>query len=142
MSTITHNLDVLEIALSQFSKDLNERRLAFVDQNRDLYITPVLKEHPVRARARVCVYACACCARVCRCFHFFLSYPCLLQIKLQTMVDTVAWNDSSDMLAALADGKLVSWLYPGIAFVDKDLIEFVCFLLWCGMVCVLCLCCA
>ena len=48
VSTINHNLDVLEIALSHFSGDMNERRLAFIDQNRDLYITPVLKELPVR----------------------------------------------------------------------------------------------
>lgn len=48
VSTITHNLDIVEVALSQFSSDMNDRRLAFIDQNRDLYITPVLQEHPVR----------------------------------------------------------------------------------------------
>ena len=55
VSTINHNLDVLEIALSQFSGDMNERRLAFIDQNRDLYITPVMKEQPVRALCATCV---------------------------------------------------------------------------------------
>lgn len=89
VGTITHNLDVLEVALSQFSGDMNERRLAFIDQNKDLYITPVLREESV---------------------------------KLQTMVDCVAWNDSSDMLAALADGQLLTWLYPAVVSIDKDLI--------------------
>lgn len=90
VSTITHNLDIVDIALSQHSTDMNERKLVFIDQNRDLYITPVVKEHP---------------------------------IKLQTMVDCAIWNDSSDMLAALADGKLVTWMYPAAVFVDKDLVD-------------------
>ena len=49
------------------------------------------------------------------------------------MVDCVAWNDSSDMLAALADGKLLTWLYPSVVFVDKDLVE--CVFPPCVMVC-------
>lgn len=32
--------------------------------------------------------------------------------KVATMVDTAIWNDCSDMLTAIADGVLVTWLYP------------------------------
>lgn len=92
LSTHTHGLDILEVSLSQFSQGVQERKLAFVDSNRDLYVTPVTQEHPV---------------------------------KLCTMVDCIVWNDCSDMLAALADGQLVTWMYPGVVFVDKDLLEYV-----------------
>merc|ERR1712032_1401484 len=32
------------------------------------------------------------------------------------------WNDSTDMLIALADEKLVIYIYPAVCFVDKDLL--------------------
>merc|ERR1719440_824329 len=42
--------------------------------------------------------------------------------KLGAMVDTFMWNDVTDMLVALIDGKLVIFLYPMVVFVDKDLL--------------------
>eukprot|EP00357_Protocruzia_adherens_P036295 CAMPEP_0115012696 /NCGR_PEP_ID=MMETSP0216-20121206/24908_1 /TAXON_ID=223996 /ORGANISM="Protocruzia adherens, Strain Boccale" /LENGTH=748 /DNA_ID=CAMNT_0002381837 /DNA_START=628 /DNA_END=2874 /DNA_ORIENTATION=+ len=44
-------------------------------------------------------------------------------IKLTTMVDSFKWNDRTDMLAALSDGKLHVWYYPNALYVDKDLLE-------------------
>jgi intraflagellar transport protein 80 len=44
-------------------------------------------------------------------------------VKLNTMVDTFMWNDSSDMLCAIADGKLNVWYYPNVVYVDKDLLD-------------------
>lgn len=32
-----------EVFLNQFSKDLRERRLAFIDKNKDLWLCPVLR---------------------------------------------------------------------------------------------------
>ena len=121
VSTITHNLDVVEIALSQFSGDMNDRRLAFIDQNRDLYITPVLQEHPVSERLLQRLRLLGRGRRLMLLQRFVFGS----QIKLHTMVECVAWNDSSDMLAALGDGQLLTWLYPSIVFVDKDLLECV-----------------
>lgn len=43
--------------------------------------------------------------------------------KLGTMVDSVIWNDDTDMLAAMIDQKLVVWYYPSVVYVDKDLIQ-------------------
>jgi len=43
-------------------------------------------------------------------------------VKLATMVDSACWNDENDMLLALADGKLLVWLYPQTAFTDRDLL--------------------
>jgi intraflagellar transport protein 80 len=37
------------------------------------------------------------------------------------MVDSVKWNDTTDMLAAMIDGRLVVWYYPNVVYVDKDL---------------------
>lgn len=37
------------------------------------------------------------------------------------MVDSFQWNDNNDMLAALADGKLMTWFYPNAIYVDQDL---------------------
>lgn len=42
--------------------------------------------------------------------------------KLGAMVDTFMWNDSTDMLIALIDEKLVIFIYPSVVFVDKDLL--------------------
>jgi len=42
--------------------------------------------------------------------------------KLGGMVDTFMWNDSTDMLIALIDEKLVIYIYPSVVFVDKDLL--------------------
>merc|ERR1712217_438469 len=36
------------------------------------------------------------------------------------MVDTFMWNDSTDMLIALIDEKLVVFIFPSVVFVDKD----------------------
>lgn len=69
---------------------MRERRLAFIDRNRDLFVTPVHTYRPA---------------------------------KLATMVDSVVWSDSGDMLAAAADDQLLTWFYPNAAFVDPDLLE-------------------
>jgi len=42
--------------------------------------------------------------------------------KLGSMVDTFMWNDSTDILIALIDEKLVIYIYPSVVFVDKDLL--------------------
>lgn len=37
------------------------------------------------------------------------------------MIQSLAWNDGSNMLAALADGKFTVWYYPNTIYVDRDL---------------------
>ncbi|KAL2911875.1 hypothetical protein HK105_208658 [Polyrhizophydium stewartii] len=41
--------------------------------------------------------------------------------KLGSMVETFAWNDETDMLFAIADGKFTIWYYPNAVFVDEDI---------------------
>ncbi|XP_015262731.1 PREDICTED: intraflagellar transport protein 80 homolog [Gekko japonicus] len=89
---LSHKTEILEIALDQ--KGLtNERKIAFVDKNRDLYITSVKrfgKEQKI--------------------------------IKIGTMVHTLAWNDTCNILCGLQDTRFTVWYYPSVVYVDKDLL--------------------
>lgn len=38
------------------------------------------------------------------------------------MVDTVAWNDSANILCGIQDNQFTVWYYPSVVFVDKDLL--------------------
>ncbi|XP_013386357.1 intraflagellar transport protein 80 homolog isoform X2 [Lingula anatina] len=89
---ITHKLEVMEIALDQCGPS-NERRLAIIDKNRDLYLTSVRTFGTERKT-----------------------------VKLGTMILSQVWNDNSNMLAAMADGKFTVWYYPNVAYVDRDLL--------------------
>ncbi|KAJ6669441.1 hypothetical protein lerEdw1_008251 [Lerista edwardsae] len=89
---LSHKTEILEIALDQ--KGLaNERKIAFVDKNRDLHITSVKrfgKEQKV--------------------------------FKIGTMVHTLAWNDTCNILCGLQDTRFTVWYYPSAVYVDKDLL--------------------
>jgi intraflagellar transport protein 80 len=43
-------------------------------------------------------------------------------VKLASMVDSAVWHDTSNMLAAVADDKLLVWHCPAAAFIDPDLL--------------------
>ena len=81
---------VTDVALSHAGKAMPARRLAIIDVNRDLWLTPVMNEELV---------------------------------KLASMVDSVAWNETCDALAALCDDALVTWSDANAYFVDTDLAE-------------------
>ncbi|NXG08602.1 IFT80 protein, partial [Sakesphorus luctuosus] len=89
---LTHKTEIVEIALDQ--KGLtSERKIAFIDKNRDLYITSVKrfgKEQKI--------------------------------VKIGTMVQSVAWNDISNILCGLQDTHLTVWYYPNAVYVDRDLL--------------------
>lgn len=71
----------------------NERKIAFIDKNRDLYITSVKrfgKEQKI--------------------------------VKIGTMVQTLAWNDTSNLLCGIQDTHFTVWYYPNTVYVDKDLL--------------------
>ncbi|NXC47694.1 IFT80 protein, partial [Penelope pileata] len=89
---LTHKTEIVEIALDQ--KGLtNERKIAFIDKNRDLYITSVKrfgKEQKI--------------------------------VKIGTMVQTLAWNDTSNLLCGIQGTRFTVWYYPNTVYVDKDLL--------------------
>ena len=41
--------------------------------------------------------------------------------KICNVVDSFCWNDSNDMLSAIADSKHVTWFYPNAIYVDREL---------------------
>eukprot|EP00831_Metopus_contortus_P042803 TRINITY_DN341_c0_g2_i4.p1 TRINITY_DN341_c0_g2~~TRINITY_DN341_c0_g2_i4.p1 ORF type:complete len:191 (-),score=31.15 TRINITY_DN341_c0_g2_i4:27-599(-) len=67
-----------------------ERKVAFRDTNKDLFISPVHKPEIV---------------------------------KIAAMADTFFWNEHYDILASIADGRLITWLYPNGIYIDPDLLE-------------------
>ncbi|NWT08394.1 IFT80 protein, partial [Vireo altiloquus] len=89
---LTHKTEIVEIALDQ--KGLtNERKIAFIDKNRDLFITSVKrfgKEQKI--------------------------------VKIGTMVQSLAWNDTSNILCGIQDCRFTVWYYPNTVYVDKDLL--------------------
>ncbi|KAK7820931.1 hypothetical protein U0070_025989 [Myodes glareolus] len=89
---LSHKNEISEIALDQ--KGLtNDRKIAFIDKNRDLYITSVKrfgKEEQI--------------------------------IKLGTMVHTLAWCDTCNILCGLQDTRFTVWYYPNTIYVDRDIL--------------------
>nr|XP_009666819.1 PREDICTED: intraflagellar transport protein 80 homolog isoform X2 [Struthio camelus australis] len=89
---LTHKTEIVEIALDQ--KGLtSERKIVFIDKNRDLHITSVKrfgKEQKI--------------------------------VKIGTMVHTLAWNDTSNILCGIQDTRFTVWYYPNTVYVDKDLL--------------------
>ncbi|XP_078522985.1 intraflagellar transport protein 80 homolog [Lissotriton helveticus] len=89
---LTHKIEVVEIALDQ-KGPANERKIAYIDKNRDLYISPVRR---FGKEQRV--------------------------VKIGTMVLTLAWNDTANILCGLQDNHFTVWYYPNVVYVDKDLL--------------------
>jgi intraflagellar transport protein 80 len=92
LSTTKHALEIAEIAVSKSATGKNKPLLAFIDKNRDLYMTDI-------------------------------GDTVKIPFKLATMVDTIAWNDESDLLVAIADGKLTTWYNPHVVEVDQTLLS-------------------
>ncbi|KAF1329341.1 Intraflagellar transport protein 80, partial [Globisporangium splendens] len=86
---LVHSLEIYELALSHYGPT-EDRKLFFIDRNRDLYIAWLSSKG---------------------------SY------KLQAQVDSAAWNNSSEILIAIADSKLMTWMYPNMVYVDCTLLN-------------------
>ena len=87
-----HRQEVIEVALDQTGLP-NERKLAIIDKNRDLYLTNVRK--------------------------FGQSS---LPGKLGSMVQSLKWAADCNMLAAMQDSRFTIWYFPAIIYVDKSLV--------------------
>jgi len=44
-------------------------------------------------------------------------------VKISNMCDSFAWNDSNDMLCAIADEKFYSWVYPNAVYLEKEILD-------------------
>lgn len=88
---VLQGLDVHQLCLNQCGS-INQRYLAVIDKNRDLYLTPVRK---LEAQYKTS--------------------------KLATMMQSCCWNDTTNMLCGVHENKLVVWYYPPVITVDKDI---------------------
>ena len=86
---IEHGLEITELMLNQ-TENPSERKVAFVDANKDLFISPVHKPEVT---------------------------------KISSMVDSFMWNERNDILACVADGRFIAWLFPNGIYIDRDLLE-------------------
>ena len=86
--------EVLEIALEQTGTP-NERKLAIIDKNRDLYLVGVRK----------------------------MGSSGNVPGKLGSMVQSLRWSSDCSMLAAMQDSRFTLWYYPAIIYVDRALLN-------------------
>ncbi|GAA6073088.1 intraflagellar transport protein 80 homolog, partial [Tachysurus ichikawai] len=80
------------IALDQCGAS-NDRKIALIDKNNDLYLTSVRRLGREQS------------------MH-----------KIGSMVHTMAWNNSANILCGIQDNQFTVWYYPSAVFVDKDLL--------------------
>lgn len=94
MNSYHHTIDILNISLDQIGSPL-ERKMAFVDKNTDLYIHLVRRPHGLLVQS----------------------------IKLQSMAKEIKWSEDHSILCATNEsGKLLTWSYPQVAFIDHELL--------------------
>ncbi|KAM7413006.1 hypothetical protein PAMA_020407 [Pampus argenteus] len=89
---LTHKLEVVEVALDQCGP-ATERKIALIDKNRDLYLTSV--RHLGR-EPKIC--------------------------KIGSMIHSMAWNDTANILCGIQDNQFTVWYYPSVVFTDKELL--------------------
>lgn len=89
---LTHKLEVVEIALDQCGPS-SERKIALIDKNRDLYLSPVRR---LGREPNIC--------------------------KIGALVHTMAWNDAANVLCGVQDNQFTVWYCPSVVFTDKELL--------------------
>jgi len=94
LSKLTHSAEITNVALNQHNLGPQERLITFIDRNRDLFVASMNN-----AGAVIPTY------------------------KLTSHVESFMFNDETDVLVALADGRLNVIYQPAIAFFDKELLE-------------------
>jgi intraflagellar transport protein 80 len=102
---LVHSLDVLEVGISQYGPAL-DRKIYVLDRNHDLYIAPANAAAQSGGQAQAGQGG---------------GSGAHALVKIASMVDCAIWHDETEMLAAVADGKIVVWYYPNVVFIDKDI---------------------
>jgi len=97
---LTHSTaEVVGLCLNQHSLGAQDRQLAFVDRNRDLFICMVNVPNSGTQAST--------------------NFP---KFKLLSHVESFLFNDETDVLVGLADGRLNVWYQPSVPFIDRDLL--------------------
>ena len=103
LSKLVHSSEVTFVTLNQHSLGPQERLLAFTDKNRDLYLAAPHSASPSGTGGPK-------------------DAPVIPTMKLHSHVESALFNDETDVLVGLADGRLKVWYQPAVAFVDRDLL--------------------
>lgn len=90
---LSHSHEISQVAVNQYG-GVQDRHVAFIDKNRDLYLAHVF----TRGTHRRC--------------H-----------KLGIMVQSICWNTDLNILAAMQDAALCVWFYPAVVFADQGLLR-------------------
>lgn len=101
VSKLTHSAEVVRVNLNQHTLGPQERLLVFADRNKDLYIAS-LAPPPSTGPGT--------------------PPPPIPTYKLHSHVDSFVFSDETDVLVGLADGRLIVWYQPAVAFTDKSLV--------------------
>lgn len=99
ITKIVHSAEVVNVCLNQHALGPKSRLLAFVDRNRDLFVASLNVTTSISGTPTV-----------------------VPTLKLHSHVESFIFNDDTDVLVGLADGRLSVSHYPAAAFVDKDLL--------------------
>lgn len=95
INKLVHTAEVTHVQLNQHCLGTNERFLVYSDRNRDLYTAALFSG---TASTVIPTY------------------------KLLANVESFAFNDDTNVLVGLADGRLKLWYQPEVVFVDRDLL--------------------
>ncbi|XP_026683019.1 intraflagellar transport protein 80 homolog [Diaphorina citri] len=90
---LSHSHEITQLAVNQ-TGSLQERHVAFIDKNRDLYLSMLSTKGSNR-----------------RCH------------KLGIMVQSICWNTDVNILAAMQDSALCVWFFPAVVFADQGLLR-------------------
>jgi intraflagellar transport protein 80 len=97
---IVHSMDIAGVGLNQHNLGPHERLLVFVDKNMEFFIASLISANVASAKGPV-------------------NFPFH---KLTSHIESFLFNDETDMLVGVSDGKLHVWCHPASMFVDKDLL--------------------
>ena len=93
---LTHRQEIAEIALDQIGLP-NQRKLAIVDKNRDLFLASVRRFGQASSQQQN-------------------------SGKIGSMIQSLKWNTTTNMLATIQDSRFTTYLFPAVIFVDRNLL--------------------
>ena len=116
---ILSKADVLALGLNQ-NNSIAQRRLAVLDDNKDLFIYQVRVYGRTRPMVKLGGFVCFINPQfICRKMKY------VIYCSAGSMVSTFVWSENENFLAAVKHGKLTVWYYPGISLVDKELFDLI-----------------
>ena len=100
LGKVVHTVEITTVGLNQHNIGPQERLLVFADKNLEFFISNLSATSVAGGKGSAV-------------FPF---------MKLQSHIESFLFNDDSDMLVGVSDGKLHVWCHPAVTFVDKDIL--------------------